>query len=164
MFQFPRLASATYGFSCRWFRIPGTGFPHSDISGSKLARSYPELIAVCHVLHRLSVPRHPPHALCSLTEHVSRELSRQPLSSSRYAARPSCRNTSLYANPMLATLTRNIQLSKNNVSLVLRELICSLYWRHQPQSPPLYPARKPLVEMTGIEPAPSALQERRSPN
>jgi hypothetical protein len=73
MFQFPRLASAAYGFNCRWFRITGTGFPHSEISGSTLARSYPELIAVCHVLHRLSVPRHPPHALSSLAEKTSRK-------------------------------------------------------------------------------------------
>ena len=70
MFQFPRLASAAYVFSHRWFRITGTGFPHSEISGSTLARSYPELIAVCRVLHRLSVPRHPPHALSSLTENI----------------------------------------------------------------------------------------------
>ena len=39
------------------------GFPHSEIHGSKLAHSSPWLIAVCHVLHRLSVPRHPPNAL-----------------------------------------------------------------------------------------------------
>ena len=28
------------------------GFPHSDISGSKLVDSSPKLIAVFHVLHR----------------------------------------------------------------------------------------------------------------
>ena len=28
------------------------GFPHSEISGSKLVDSYPKLIAVFHVLHR----------------------------------------------------------------------------------------------------------------
>ena len=39
------------------------GFPHSDISGSKVMCTYPELFAACHVLHRLSVPRHPPCAL-----------------------------------------------------------------------------------------------------
>ena len=39
------------------------GFPHSEIHGSKLTRSSPWLIAACHVLHRLSVPRHPPNAL-----------------------------------------------------------------------------------------------------
>lgn len=39
------------------------GFPHSDIFGSKFARNSPKLFAACHVLHRLSVPRHPPDAL-----------------------------------------------------------------------------------------------------
>jgi hypothetical protein len=34
--------------------------------GSKLVRSSPYLIAAYHVLHRLSVPRHPPNALKSL--------------------------------------------------------------------------------------------------
>jgi hypothetical protein len=42
------------------------GFPHSDISGSKLVRSSPELIAAYHVLHRLSMPRHPLNALQAL--------------------------------------------------------------------------------------------------
>ena len=39
------------------------GFPHSEIHGLKLTRSSPWLIAACHVLHRLSTPRHPPNAL-----------------------------------------------------------------------------------------------------
>ena len=39
------------------------GFPHSDISGSKDICSSPKLFAAYHVLHRLSVPRHPPCAL-----------------------------------------------------------------------------------------------------
>lgn len=42
------------------------GFPHSDIRGSKFARNSPRLFAACHVLHRLSVPRHPPGALETL--------------------------------------------------------------------------------------------------
>ena len=42
------------------------GFPHSDIHGSKSAHDSPWLFAVCHVLHRLSVPRHSPYALSSL--------------------------------------------------------------------------------------------------
>src|SRR5215468_11889479 len=42
------------------------GFPHSEISGSKGARASPELIAACHVLHRLSMPRHPSEALMRL--------------------------------------------------------------------------------------------------
>ena len=39
--------------------------PHSEIRGSKGARPSPRLFAACHVLHRLSVPRHPPDALTS---------------------------------------------------------------------------------------------------
>ena len=43
------------------------GFPHSEISGSKLICSSPKLIAAYHVLHRLLMPRHSPCALFSLT-------------------------------------------------------------------------------------------------
>ena len=42
------------------------GFPHSEIFGSKGARASPKLIAACHVLHRLSMPRHPSEALMRL--------------------------------------------------------------------------------------------------
>ena len=42
------------------------GLPHSEIPGSRPARGSPGLIAACHVLHRLSAPRHPPDALLSL--------------------------------------------------------------------------------------------------
>ncbi len=39
------------------------GFPHSEIFGSKFVANSPKLIADYHVLHRLSLPRHPPYAL-----------------------------------------------------------------------------------------------------
>lgn len=42
------------------------GFPHSEIFGSQGARASPKLIAACHVLHRLSMPRHPSEALMRL--------------------------------------------------------------------------------------------------
>ena len=41
-------------------------FPHSEICGSMLICSSPQLIAACHVLLRLLVPRHPPRALLYL--------------------------------------------------------------------------------------------------
>jgi hypothetical protein len=48
------------------FEINGEGgFPHSEIVGSMLAHSSPTLIAACHVLHRLYMPRHPRIALTS---------------------------------------------------------------------------------------------------
>ena len=40
-----------------------TGFPHSDISGSKGICPSPKLFAACYVLHRPLLPRHPPCAL-----------------------------------------------------------------------------------------------------
>ena len=43
------------------------GFPHSEIRGSRDICSSPRLFAAYHVFHRLSVPRHPPCALFSLT-------------------------------------------------------------------------------------------------
>ena len=42
------------------------GFPHSEICGSKVVRTSPQLIAAYHVLHRLSAPRHPPDTLIAL--------------------------------------------------------------------------------------------------
>jgi hypothetical protein len=42
------------------------GFPHSEICGSKVVRTSPQLIAAYHVLHRLLAPRHPPNALKAL--------------------------------------------------------------------------------------------------
>ena len=42
------------------------GFPHSEMFGSQGARASPNLIAACHVLHRLSTPRHPSEALMRL--------------------------------------------------------------------------------------------------
>ena len=41
---------------------PG-GLPHSEIRGSEGVCPSPRLIAACHVLRRLPVPRHPPCAL-----------------------------------------------------------------------------------------------------
>ena len=57
------------------------GFPHSEIPGSKPACGSPRLIAACHVLLRLLLPRHPPCALSSLTtkftQHTQDAFSRQ---------------------------------------------------------------------------------------
>ena len=41
-------------------------FPNSEICGSKLICSSPQLIAAYHVLHRLLMPRHSPYALVRL--------------------------------------------------------------------------------------------------
>jgi hypothetical protein len=47
--------------------IAPAGFPHSAIQGSMRVCRSPWLIAAYHGLHRLRVPRHPPHAFARLT-------------------------------------------------------------------------------------------------
>ena len=47
--------------------LPLPGFPIRKSPGQSLFNGSPKLIAVYHVLHRLSLPRHPPYALNSLT-------------------------------------------------------------------------------------------------
>ena len=67
MVHFPALPSCTYGFSAGYSEINQSGFPHSDIPGSKVVCTSPGLIAAYRVLHRLLVPRHSPYTLSSLT-------------------------------------------------------------------------------------------------
>ncbi len=45
--------------------MPG-GFPHSEISGSKVKGTSPKRIAAFRVFHRYVEPRHPPYALTFL--------------------------------------------------------------------------------------------------
>ena len=66
MFQFPGFPAHTYLIQHALHGSSPWGFPHSDIRGSKLICSSPRLIAACHVLHRLPMPRHPPYALLRL--------------------------------------------------------------------------------------------------
>ena len=57
-----------FGYFSVWSRSMNlVGLPHSEIPGSKIMCISPELIAAYHVFHRLSVPRHSPCALFSLT-------------------------------------------------------------------------------------------------
>jgi hypothetical protein len=57
---------APYVFRCGWRGITRAGFPHSEIRASMPACGSTRLIAACHVLRRLPVPRHPPYALTIL--------------------------------------------------------------------------------------------------
>ena len=63
-YLFPPDPNANLAARTRIKRIGG--FPHSEIVGSKVAHTSPTLIAACHVLHRLSTPRHPSEALMRL--------------------------------------------------------------------------------------------------
>ena len=52
MFQFPAYPSLELSFSFEDDQFRLAGLPHSEISGSSLVASYPELIAGYHVFHR----------------------------------------------------------------------------------------------------------------
>ena len=66
-FSSPRFLLACYVFTCGYSHITASEFPHSEICGLADICSCPQLIAACHVLLRLPVPRHPPYALIHLT-------------------------------------------------------------------------------------------------
>ena len=55
-----------------------SGFPHSDIHGSKDICSSPWLFAAYHVFLRLLVPRHPPYALFCLTSFDRSMICQSP--------------------------------------------------------------------------------------
>ena len=67
MFQFRRFPTYAYLIQRTLTGYCPAGLPHSEISGSKDICSSPKLIAACHVLLRLLMPRHSPCALSSLT-------------------------------------------------------------------------------------------------
>src|SRR5690606_19104409 len=75
-FSFLRWLPPAYVFSLWCQGMSPAGFPHSEISGSKLVCSSPKLIAAYRVLHRLLTPRHPPFALSSLIEAFACARSR----------------------------------------------------------------------------------------
>ena len=70
MFQFPPFASFSLWIQERIPRVCLGGFPHSEISGSKVICTSPKLIAACRVLHRRQMPRHPPCALVYFQYHL----------------------------------------------------------------------------------------------
>ncbi len=67
MFQFRRFPTYAYLIQRTLTRYCRAGFPHSEILGSTPMCGSPRLIAACHVLRRLLMPRHSPCALSSLT-------------------------------------------------------------------------------------------------
>ena len=72
MFQFPPCPPTGLCVQPVVTEYCSAGFPHSEISGSSVDDTSPELIAAIRVLHRPLAPRHPPHALSSLI-HVRRQ-------------------------------------------------------------------------------------------
>ena len=121
MFQFRRFPTYTYLIQCTFLEYCSRGFPHSEIHGSMDICSSPWLIAACHVLLRLLMPRHSPCALISLTiSLVLKELCRsQKFSISRS-------NCSFY--PIIPQLLKCTHLSAPLLPCFFMSfLLCSVF-------------------------------------
>ena len=151
MFQFPGFASHTYGFSAR-YRIRG-GLPHSDIFGSKFARNSPKLFAACHVLHRLSAPRHPPNALKTLDRRHFACRDKQPHTNGLLlAVKSSAHPPDDLLGPPANRVPHPLHpVKQQSASSQERAAI-------QSSSTPSLAWRRSMVEPTGIEPVTSSLQ------
>ena len=140
--------------------LPGGVSPFGDPRISLLPATR-GLSQVCHVLHRLSVPRHPPHALISLAE--TREPTDAPpigigATSHRIVIR------------FLPTLSHSVSLRHPCIQLSKNPPPGSFAWWSQLVCVRVVAVGTTvhalgfLVEMIGIEPTTSGLQSRRSPN
>ena len=107
MFQFRPFPSYAYLIQRTMTEYCSAGFPHSEIHGSRLMCSSPWLIAACHVLRRLLMPRHSPCALFSLIYVGVVSIS---LASAHCAKARSFRHASSFVpNPLRWALRRGDQ-------------------------------------------------------
>ena len=134
------------------------GFPHSDICGLMDICSLPQLIAACHVLLRLSVPRHSPCALCNLTCCGSL-LRRYPDTDEAFLKTCSLSSGGTSVPRTFLCKTLFLCFSLSSIFSVFFSL-CSF----QGASCQSGMRSAALVETTRIELVTSCLQGRRSPN
>ena len=80
--------------------------PHSDTLGSTPARGSPRLFAACHVLPRLSTPRHPPDALLSLAPPQPQRPGQHAAPSGQQSGEPDRRSLIAACRPPLAEACR----------------------------------------------------------
>ena len=102
MFQFRRFPAYAYLIQRTLTGYCPAGLPHSEIRGSRDICSSPRLIAACHVLRRLLMPRHSPCALFSLTYRRRNSLHSIPAFGEDSISAPSF--SSFAKNRFLATL------------------------------------------------------------
>ena len=172
MFQFRRFPTYAYLIQRRLTEYCSAGFPHSVIPGSTLMCSSPRLIAACHDLLRLLMPRHSPCALFSLTSSA--------LVSARHGQRilvlsELCRHQQKF---LLGSLFYPISQVHNLLCPLLLALILhsALFSFQGASLPASFKARSKhpvpwvlrsgfdLVEIVGLEPTTPCLQSRCSPS
>jgi hypothetical protein len=158
----------------------GLGLPHSEIRESTSARLSSRLFAACHVLHRLSVPRHPPDALITLDpelpnncaarrdkpRHATANLQKTqiPVKKARSFRRPVARPTKTHDLLTGPRFTQIHNIKQQPISID-RTNVFGLPQSRTDALALIDPLPNNLVvEVNGIEPMTSCLQSRRSTN
>ena len=176
MFQFRAFPSYAYFIQRTIPEYCSGGFPHSEISGSTDICSSPKLIAACHVLHRLLMPRHSPCALYSLTKEI--QLVLLNYAGNQQVTSQNCNCTHIFSDVPQLNITNFSQLSLKDLSVALLFITffvvqfsrCNFQSLLKPDRNVQHSCALPsilnskLVEIVGIEPATSCLQGRRSPS
>jgi hypothetical protein len=102
-------------YSARDQQVVPARLPDSEICGSTVASTSPQLFAAVHVLHRLSTPRHPPRALSSFSLFPKARIDDSRSGFVARGARSRC-------SPRLPTVICGIYKSRH----VKRDALCFL--------------------------------------
>ena len=164
MFHFPWFALPTL---CIQMGVPqlfaAVGFPIRKSPDQRLVGNSPKLFAATHVLHRLSAPRHPPHALSSLltsisfTPAITAGMSKLEIEVQAPALRGGPERI-ITSDP----LRHHDARSKENSS---QQKLNSTLRMHLSKNARAKPDRlENVMELIGIEPTTSSLQSWRSPS
>ena len=124
MFQFRRFPAYAYFVQRTLTEYCSAGFPHSEIPGSMLMCGSPRLIAACHVLLRLSMPRHSPCALSSLT---SSERTSYPSLPCKHESSLTPSLLLFLANPLALGFARTDSGSQELCRLQIRFIVVLCY-------------------------------------
>ena len=180
MVHFPGFARVRLWIHRTVVRFYLTGFPHSEIPGSKPTCGSPRLIAACHVLHRLLLPRHPPCALSNLTIKFTESRTPEgaphpqismapPPGPSRVSQRAPAGSKALIKiySALYVLLPNLFSCQTSSGCLAAAPAWAGLNIAVQNSAPIAWAfnlGRRVVVELTGFEPVASWLQTRRSPN
>jgi hypothetical protein len=153
--------------------LPPVGFPIRKSPGQSLFSGSPKLIAAYRVLHRLSLPRHPPYALSSLTIkklliNLLPCIPERQLRITNYELRiefkPAHASRIRFLLPtdhFLCNCQRTVEAGVRGRGSGIREK-AMLFLTPDPRPPTPEPCF--LVEVNGIEPMTPCVQGRCSPS
>ena len=133
------------------------GLSHSEIRGSMVICTYPQLIAAYHVLHRLREPRHPPCALARFISALHNTPSPHRLGGKGQKARQA------YTSGCQNCIVVDSIYLQSCLCQYVKERFHRIPGQHEPQKKPRKrekPEYRRTVENNGFEPLTPCLQSR----